>query len=98
MRTREFHSSKSYGNNLGKAKTSQVCVHCGRDVVDPPGYIHLIEGGRLLIHPSSEDEFLEKIKTDEDLESGDLGLHPVGSTCARIYQDWLFVFEGVGIY
>ena len=69
-------------------KTETYCCICQRDIKDQAGKpqfsVHLVEGGPVVLHPSSESEYAS--------DGGDLGLHRVGPECARkIGKDWCHV-------
>lgn len=63
--------------------TDVFCCICQRDIKGPPRYwVHLIEGGPVVLHPEDEDRYTP--------DGGDLGAHPVGPECAKkIGMEWI---------
>lgn len=64
-------------------KTQFFCWRCQKDIKpdQPHLFVHLVDGGSLILHPDSEQDYVS--------DSGDCGSFPVGMDCAkRIGKEW----------
>jgi hypothetical protein len=52
------------------------CIVCGRDIMKPQTWVHVINGGDEILHKDDEDKYQD--------DGGDLGLQSVGAGCAKL--------------
>ncbi len=73
MRTKFF----DYDARRKGALPDLYCARCQKDLKpgQPHRWVHLIEGGHIVLHPEDEAEYVA--------DAGDCGLHPVGMDCAK---------------
>lgn len=80
--------SDSYRNKMSTDIGN--CMICGRQLESRPDqFVHLHAGGTVIIRPEEQKEY------DEEHPGGDLGLHPVGPTCAKDRKDLEEYFQEV---
>ena len=88
LKTKKLIRTNSYPENIDKQykQDAERCVRCGKPVKNPIHYVHLIDGGGLLLHPDDEDKY------NQD-DPGNLGCHPVGSECMKHLKTWTFKIQ-----
>lgn len=70
-------------NARREPKTPFFCCMCQKDIKNAKTarFIHLIDGGSMVLHPSDEDKYVP--------DGGDCGLQMIGSDCAKkLGLDW----------
>lgn len=89
LTARTIHMSAFDPDFRRQPKTDDHCWRCQKDLKpgQPRRYLHFVEGGQMVAHPSCEQEF--------NNTPGDVGCFPVGADCARTMrkltgEEWTF--------
>lgn len=80
LRTKKLETTSAYERNTERYH-GELCARYGRPVHNPKHFVHLIDGGCIILHPDDEELY------DED-DPGNCGLYPIGSECAKNLEGW----------
>jgi hypothetical protein len=80
MRTKPLPAYEA--RNGRRIVSNHPCIVCGKEVNPKTArYVHLINGGHIVLHPSDEHLY--------ESDGGDVGGQPIGPDCAkRLGLEW----------
>lgn len=88
-RITELQESEKYDENIDRYGDDNPCVRCGKPIKNEKYMVHLVQGGSILA-VADENKYYEI----NDDESGDMGMHLIGSECKKhIHKDFIHIIK-----
>jgi hypothetical protein len=78
----DYRKTKMIHPDADVHSAKNPCSCCGRKMAEANRryFVHMIDGGSNVLHPDDYEAYM----ADEAVnKSGEMGLHPVGNTCAK---------------
>jgi hypothetical protein len=87
FRTMPDPDDERFSKNFTGTSRHDPCMICGKEVAKPTRWVHIVDGGGVLLHVDDEQAYQEW-----GGDAGDMGWMPIGPDCYREYKERLAGF------